>query len=125
MSRRTELDLWQHAHDLALDVYRATAAHSRIDPWLVRIVRNTAVAIPSRIARSSSAAFRITPEGADATRCLLEELKSQLLLLRDLGCLSSYATDILWDRAEHFTRALHAHWSRVLTEAADAPALRT
>jgi four helix bundle protein len=84
-----ELESWQKAHQLALDVYRATDSLPKSEVFGVTVqVRRAAVSIPTRIAegcgRDGDGEFAVYLHKARATASELEYL---LLLCKDLGFL--------------------------------------
>jgi four helix bundle protein len=91
------LKVWTRAHDLTLDVYRATAAMPRTEQYgLTSQMRRAAMSITSNIAegcgRSTDADFaRFLHLAAGSAN----ELESQLLLARELGYLDRDNADRL------------------------------
>jgi four helix bundle protein len=91
-----ELDSWRRAHQLALDVYRATDSLPKNEVFGITVqLRRAAVAIPTRIAegcgRDGDIEFAAHLNKARATASELEYL---LLLSRDL----KYLTDPIHDQ---------------------------
>ena len=87
------LNVWQHAHQLALDAYRATQDFPREERYgLTDQIRRASVSIPSNIAEGCGR------EGDAELRRFLyiamgsaSEVEYQLLLARDLGYLEEDA----------------------------------
>ncbi|MDP9039541.1 MAG: four helix bundle protein [Acidobacteriota bacterium] len=84
-----DLDIWRKAHQLALEVYRATDSLPKSEVFGISVqLRRTAVAIPTRIAEGSG-----RDENQEFATCLhkaraaASELEYLLLLCRDLGYL--------------------------------------
>ncbi|MEP0546078.1 MAG: four helix bundle protein [Rhodothermales bacterium] len=83
------LRVWQHAHQLVLDVYGATASFPKAERYgLVSQIRRAAVSVPSNIAEGCG-----RQSGPDLARFFqialgsANEVDDQLLLARDLGLL--------------------------------------
>jgi four helix bundle protein len=84
------LNVWQLAHLLAEDLYRATAGFPLVERYGLSLqLRRAAVSITSNIAEGSGrignrecARFLVIARGSAA------EIESQLLLARDLGLLT-------------------------------------
>ena len=103
-----ELIVWQRAHDLVLDVYRATCRFPKEELFaLTQQMRRAAVSIPANIAEGFPR--RTT---ADKKRFLniargsLEEVRYYLILAKDLQYLK---TTRLYDEIEEVSRLLHAY----------------
>ena len=84
-----QLRVWQHAHQIALDVYRATASFPKAERYgLTSQIRRAASSVPSNIAEGCGRG-----SGPDFARFLqiatgsANEVDYQLLLTRDLGFL--------------------------------------
>jgi len=87
-----ELDFWRKAHQLALDVYRATDLLPKNEVFGITVqLRRAAITVPTRIAegcgRDGDAEFAACLHKARATASELEYL---LLLCRDLGYLPEH-----------------------------------
>jgi four helix bundle protein len=101
-----DLEVWQRAHQLVLDVYRTTRDIPTDEPYdLVSQMREVAVSVPSNIAagfghreKDDKLHFYSSSEAS------LEELKYYLILSEDLGYLSGI--EQLMDDAETVTRML-------------------
>ena len=81
-----ELDVWRKAHQLALDIYRATDTLPKNEVFGITVqLRRAAISIPTRIAegsgRESDAEFAACLHKA---RAAASELEYLLLLCRDL-----------------------------------------
>ena len=84
-----ELDSWRTAHQLALDVYRATDKLPKNEVFGITVqLRRSAVSIPTRIAegcgRDSNAEFAAA---LHKRRAAASELEYLVLLCRDFGYL--------------------------------------
>jgi len=91
MADFTELKVWQLAHTLALEAYRFTARFPRAEQFgLTSQIRRASVSIAANIAEGSGRS-----SGLDQARFLqmakgsAKEVRSHLLIARDLGFLSS------------------------------------
>ena len=88
MQNFRDLKVWAKAHQLVLDVYRATASLPRAELYgLTSQLRRSAVSVPSNIAegccRSQDDFGRFIQIAAGSA----SELEYQLLLAKDLGLL--------------------------------------
>jgi four helix bundle protein len=90
MADFTELKVWQAAHALALETYRFTARFPRAEQFgLTSQIRRASVSIAANIAESSGRSGSL-----DQARFLhiakgsAKEVRSHLLIARDLGFLS-------------------------------------
>jgi len=101
-----DLEVWQRAHQLVLDVYRATRDFPTAEPYdLVAAMREVAVSVPANIATGFG--YREKDEKIhfySSSKASLEELKYFLILSEDLGYLSGI--DQLMEDAETITRML-------------------
>jgi len=84
-----ELEFWRKAHQLALDIYRATDTLPKSEVFGITVqLRRAAISIPTRIAegcgRDGDAEFAACLHKA---RAAASELEYLLLLCRDLGYL--------------------------------------
>ncbi len=110
-----QLRVWQRAHRLVLDVYRATATFPAEEKYgLTSQLRRSAVSVPSNIAegcgRSSNADFARflhIPTGS------VLEADYQLLLARDLGYLHAAEHEPLAAEATAVRRMLLTLQKRV------------
>jgi four helix bundle protein len=105
-----KLQVWQKAHELALDVYRATGsfpAHELCG--LTGQLRRASTSIPINIAEGSGRDTEL-----DFARFLqiaagsASEVEYELLLARDLGYLSPELSSELTDRTTEVKRMLYA-----------------
>ncbi|HVY67917.1 MAG TPA: four helix bundle protein [Patescibacteria group bacterium] len=86
-----EVFVWQKAHQLALAVYKITAAYPKDEVYgLVSQTRRAAVSIPSNIAEG----FKRFGVQDDVRFCniaqgSLEEIRYQILLAKDLGYINA------------------------------------
>lgn len=102
-----QLETWQEAHKLVLEVYRITKGYPSDERYgLVSQMRRAAVSIPANIAEGfkrlgiqEKIRFYNVAEGS------LEELKYFLILSQDLGYIPS--ADDLMAQAETVGRLLH------------------
>ena len=91
LERFEDLDVWQRAHALALEVYRLTGGFPSDEKFgLVSQMRRAAVSVPANVAegfkkrgKKDKANFYYIAQGS------LEELRYYYILLRDLGYLKS------------------------------------
>ena len=86
-----DLIVWQKAYAVSLDVYRLTQTFPSLEQYgLVSQLRRAVVSIPSNIAegrgRGSKKDFR---RFLQIARGSLEEVRTQLMLSKDLGYLKS------------------------------------
>lgn len=87
----TKLIVWQKAHQLVLEIYRSSVGFPGVEQFgLTSQIRRAAVSITSNIAegykrrsRAEKRQFFYIAAGS------LEEVKSQLLIARDLGYLET------------------------------------
>lgn len=101
-----DLEVWQRAHQLVLDIYRATRDFPAGEPYdLVAQMREVAVSVPANIVagfghrEKDDKSYFYSRSKASA-----EELKYYLILSEDLGYLSGI--DQLMEDAETITRML-------------------
>ncbi|HUN06180.1 MAG TPA: four helix bundle protein [Aggregatilineales bacterium] len=90
MSDYRKLEVWAKAHQLTLEIYRATKTFPKDELYgLVSQMHRAASSIPMNIAEGSGRG-----SNADYARCVqiglgsMNELEYQLLLARDLGFLT-------------------------------------
>jgi four helix bundle protein len=101
-----DLDVWQRAHQLVLDVYRVTRDFSPDEGYdLISQMRKVAVSVPANIVtgfgyREKDDKFHFYSN----SKASLEELKYYLILSEDLGYLSGI--EQLMEDAETITRML-------------------
>jgi four helix bundle protein len=103
-----ELKVWQKAHQLTLDVYRATTGFPREELYgLTSQIRRACVSVPANIAegcgRSSSAEFARFLHIAMGSA---SELEYHLLLAHDLGLLTATDYAPLVDEVTEIKRML-------------------
>jgi four helix bundle protein len=106
--RFEDLEVWQNAHQVALEVYRCTRGFPAEEKFgLVQQMRRAAVSVPANIAegfrrrtRLDKARFYNMAQGS------LEELRYYLILGRDLGFIKSDST--LAGDLDRVARLLHA-----------------
>lgn len=115
-----QLKVWQKAHELTLEIYRATTTFPRSELYgLVSQMRRCAVSIGSNIAEG-----RGRDGDPDFQRFLgmsvgsAAELEYQLLLSRDLGFLSEDHYNPLHTRVAEIGRMLVALRDKVRTASA-------
>lgn len=109
-----DLIVWQKAHALVLDVYRATKTFPREELYgLTSQFRRAAVSIPANIAegfrkqsKTDKARFLNIAEGS------LEECRYYLILSHDLGYFDKTS---LWDASDEVGRLLNGYRSAILT----------
>ena len=103
-----KLEVWQLAHRLALDTYRATGKFPAREQYsLTDQMRRAAVSISSNLAegcgRGGDADFARFVQIAFGSAC---ELECQLLLARDLGFLAAQTHAELEDFVQRIKRML-------------------
>ena len=108
MRNYERLRVWQAAHSLSLDVYRATQEFPASEKYgLTSQFRKSAVSIGSNLAegggRSTQADLRRFVDIALGSAC---ELEYQLRLSRDLGFIAAELHSDLGSQADHLRRAL-------------------
>lgn len=91
MSDYRKLLVWQRAHALVLEVYRATTGFPKTERYgLTAQLRSSSASVPTNIAegsgRGTQADFARFCRVANGS---LNELEYQLLLSHDLGCLAA------------------------------------
>ena len=113
-----ELKAWRAAHGLAVAVYRTTAAFPAEERFgLAAQLRRAIVSVSSNLAEGAG---RSDPEFArfiEIARGSVAELRSQLLLARDLGLLPAIdweASDQQADEIGRMLAGLRAHLRRRL-----------
>ena len=113
-----QLRVWQHAHQLALDVYRATDCFPKAEQYgLTRQVRRAAASVPSNIAEGCGRGSN--PDFARFLQIALgsvNEVDYQLLLSRDLGFLSPDDHERLSTSADSIRRMLIVLIRRVTSD---------
>jgi len=105
--RFEQLEVWQAAHRLVLDVYHTTVTMPSDEKYgLIAQMKRAAVSIPANIAegfkrrtRNDKAHFYNIAQGS------LEELRYYFILCRDLGLKLDY--DGLATQADHIARMIH------------------
>jgi four helix bundle protein len=110
-----DLKVWEKAHRLALDVYRATAAFPREEIYsLTSQIRRAATSVPANIAEGCGR------NGPNELRHFFEmamgsasELEYHLLLTRDLGFLKDDSYILLHDSVCEVKRMLAAFLQKV------------
>lgn len=112
-----DLKVWAKAHQLVLDVYRATASFPREELYgLTSQIRRSAVSVPSNIAegccRSQGDFARFIQIAAGSA----SELEYQLLLAKDLGLLQIATFQALSDQTIEVKRMLAALLSRLTAD---------
>jgi four helix bundle protein len=103
-----QLRVWQKAHALTLEVYRATAAFPSEERFgLVAQLRRAAVSVPANIAESCGRRARRDEahllQIAFGSAC---EVEAELLLARDLGYLGDGGFEPLGEALEEMKRML-------------------
>jgi len=85
--RFEQLEVWQAAHKLVLDVYKATQTFPREEKFgLVSQMRRAAVSVPANIAEGFKRRGRADKvHFYNIAQASLEELRYYLILCRDLG----------------------------------------
>jgi four helix bundle protein len=107
IERFQQLEVWQGAHGLVLQVYKQAATMPSVEKFgLVSQMRRAAVSVPANIAEGFKRRGR-----ADKSRfyniaqASLEELRYYFVLCRDLGYRIAYGS--LAEQADHVARMLH------------------
>jgi four helix bundle protein len=110
------LTVWQRAHDLTLEIYKATRAFPSQERYgLVVQMRRCSVSVPSNIAEGAGRGW-----GPDYGRFLriaagsINELDYQLLLARDLGYVTPEQHQGLADEVVAIRRMLASLMSKVV-----------
>ncbi|GMQ86506.1 MAG: four helix bundle protein [Acidimicrobiia bacterium] len=111
-----KLLVWQRAHNLVLEIYRATSSFPSNERFsLIAQMRRSATSIPSKIAEGAGHGG-----GPDYARFLriaagsVSELDYQLLLSRDLGYVSEGQHDDLSEEVVAIRRMLASLIRRVV-----------
>jgi four helix bundle protein len=103
-----KLKVWEKAHELALEIYRVTAAFPPEERFgLTSQLRLSAASVPTNLAEGSGRNSQ--KELARFCRISLgsaNELESQLILARDLHYLDAQVCDELISRVDHIRRIL-------------------
>jgi four helix bundle protein len=106
LERFEQLDVWQAAHKLVLDVYRTTPGLPPDQKFgLVQQMQRAAVSVPANIAEGFKR--RTRPDKAHSYNIAqgsLEELRYYFILCRDLGYRLEYES--LATQADHVGRML-------------------
>ena len=86
----TDLVAWQKAHELAIDIYSATKKFPKEELYgLTSQMRRAAVSISSNIAEGfGRIGYKEKMQFYYISHGSLTELKNQLLIARDIGCLA-------------------------------------
>ncbi len=103
------LEAWKVSHEVALEIYRVTAAFPARERFsLVDQMRRAALSMPSSIAEGY-ARRRPRDKGYFYTvaRSSGEELKAELLVARDLGYIAPGPFEALMSRLDHACRLTH------------------
>ncbi len=113
IERFQQLEVWQAAHALVLQVYKETATMPSEEKFgLVSQMRRAAVSVPANIAEGFKRRGRADKSHFyNIAQASLEELRYYFVLCRDLGYRLAY--DSLAEQAEHVARMLHALVSSV------------
>ncbi len=119
-----DLLVWRKAHELVLDVYRATERFPIEERYgLIAQMRRAAVSVPANIVeghkRASKRGFSNFITIAEGS---LDELKYYLILSRDLGYLLTEHSELLHTNAEEIGRMLHGLQTHIKEELTDATA---
>lgn len=105
-----QLRVWQHSHQLTLDIYRITASFPKVERYgLVSQIRRAATSVPSNIAEGCRRGSN--PDFARFLQIALgsaNEVDYQLLLARDLGYLEEEAYGAIGSSAASVRRMLIA-----------------
>ncbi|MBC7359344.1 MAG: four helix bundle protein [Desulfacinum sp.] len=105
----TKLDVWRHAHNLALNVYSATAAFPREEIYgITSQLRRAASSVPANIVEGHSR--KTTREYIHFlynARASLEEVRYFLLLAKDLSFLPKEMWRDLEEKCGHVSRMLN------------------
>jgi len=107
-NRFEKLEVWQHAHQLVLGIYKATNEFPREERFrLGDQLRRSAASVPTNIVEGNSRAhkkefiqFLYLAKGS------LEETKYHLLLAKDLGYLAEDLYDELQDECNKIGKML-------------------
>lgn len=113
-----DLLVWRKAHELVLDVYRATERFPAEERYgLIAQMRRAAASVSANVVEGHKRAskrefshFITVAEGS------LDELKYYLILSRDLGYLLTEHFEMLHNRAEEIGRMLHGLKTHVKQE---------
>lgn len=102
MAEFRRLSVWQRAHDLTVEVYRATQGFPPHEAFaLTRQLRRAAVSVPANLAEGRGRrSDRELARFATIARGSLHELQYLVYLSRDLGYLSSAEWEALDRRIE-------------------------
>lgn len=112
MIRRFEdLEVWQVARELAKGVYRASQTQKLRDDYpLMNQMKRAAVSISSNIAEGYQRGSRKQHiESAYIAKGSAGELRSQLIVARDVGLLDEEAYSWLMERSDACSRKLSAY----------------
>ena len=106
--RFQQLLVWQKAHALALDVYRATGQFPKQEQFgLVSQRSRAAVSVPSNIAEGTErSSVKDRKHFHEMARTLLEELKYQCILAKDIAYFSDNEAQRLLSRAREVGKML-------------------
>lgn len=113
IERFQQLEVWQAAHGLVLQVYKQTAKMPSEEKFgLISQMRRAAVSVPANIAEGFKRRGRADKSHFyNIAQASLEELRYYFVLCRDLGYRIEY--DSLAEQADHAARMLHGLVSSV------------
>lgn len=102
-----DLEVWQRAHQLTLDVYRMTKSFPPDEKFgLVSQIRRAVVSVPANIAEGfKRRGKREKVRFYNISEASLEEVKYYFILSKDLGYVTD--TENLMDNAEVVSRMLY------------------
>jgi four helix bundle protein len=108
MQRFTDIRVWQRAHALVLEVYRATTSFPKEERYgLTSQLRRAALSVPTNVAegakRDSNGDYARFLNIAEAS---LAEAQYLLLLSRDLGYLEACVADAMIVESQQIARML-------------------
>jgi four helix bundle protein len=124
--RFEDLEVWQTARELARGVYRAARTQRLRDDYpLVNQMKRAAISISSNIAegyergsRRQHIEFAYTAKGSAG------ELRSQVIIARDVGLLDSEAYSWLIERCDACSRKLSAYIGTLKESKAHFPGVK-
>lgn len=111
-----DLDVWQKAHHLTLQIYRATRNFPRAEEFsLTNQIRKSAVSVCANIAEGKKKKTRDFARFLQISHGSLEEVKYYLILSCDLAYMDETEARNLYEQAEVVGRMLHGLRSKLET----------
>ncbi|MBZ0165596.1 MAG: four helix bundle protein [Candidatus Omnitrophica bacterium] len=111
----TDLRVWQKAHQLTIEIYKATQAFPQTEMFgLVSQIRRSAVSVCANIAEGQRKRTKDFARYLEISQASLQETKYHLILSKDLGYISRVHFDKLFGEAEEIGKMIHGLRNRIL-----------